>query len=203
VLAAIGLLALVTGAGLLTVALFPSVLRIPVAMLIDRDEAAPADLIVVLSPNTPARALGARDLYARGFARKVLLIPEPPGPLRRELEELGFKFESSRYSGSHRILMASKVPLSDIDQLPTHAENTKGEALLVGAYAREHRAESVLLVTSPISSRRACWVFKRTLPSVRIVCQPTTYDRIEYDRKVILWVVNEYLKLAANVVGIN
>jgi len=172
-------------------------------MLITQDEPVKADLIVVLSPNTKARALGARDLYTRGFARKILLIPEPPDPLhiRQELEKLGIK--KPPHSGAQQILMASGVPISAIDQLPIHAGNTKGEVRLVGAYAAEHRVKSILLVTSPISSRRACWLFKRNLPSLRISCQPTAYEQNEYDRKTILKVINEYLKVAANRVGIN
>ncbi len=203
VLAAIGLLALITGGGLLLTALFPSVLRIPAAMLIKQDEPVKADLIVVLSPNTNARTLGARDLYIRGFARKILLIPEPPAPLhvRQELEKLGLK--RPPYSRAQQILMASGISMSAIDKLPIHARNTKDETRLVGAYAAEHRVKSILLVTSPISSRRACWVFERNLPSVRISCQPTAYEQNEYDRKTILKVINEYLKVAANRVGIN
>jgi uncharacterized SAM-binding protein YcdF (DUF218 family) len=172
-------------------------------MLTAQDEPVSADLIVVLSPNTVDRTLGGRDLYTRGLARKILLIPDPPGPvrLRKELETLGFR--GSPHSGAQRILMASGVPLSAIDQLPTPAGNTKDETRLVGTYAVEHGVKSILLVTSAISSRRACWLFRRSLPSVRISCQPTPYDQVEYDRKAILRVINEYLKLAANSIGLN
>lgn len=201
VLAAIGVLALITGGGLSLAALFPSVLKVPVALLITQDEPMKADLIVVLSPNTAERTLGARDLYMRGFARKILLIPDPPNPLRPELEKLGFK--KPPYSGSQRILMGSGVPSSVIDLLPTHAENTNDETRLVRAYAAERGAKSILLVTSPIHSRRACWMFKRNVPSVHISCQPSTYGQIKYDRKLTLRVINEYLKIAANGLGIN
>jgi len=203
VLAAIGLLALLIGGGLVLTALFPSIVRVPMAGLIKQDEARAADLIVVLSPNTPGRTFKARDLYAGGFARKILLIPEPPEPahLRQELERLGFERRRG-YSTAQRILRAAGVPVSAIDELPTHAENTTDETRLVAAYAAEHGVTSILLVTSAMSSRRACWLFKRNLPSAHISCQPTTYEPITYDRKTVLSVINESFKLAANGVGI-
>lgn len=203
VLAAIGLLSLITGGCLLIVALFPTVLRGPIALLTAKDEPIQADLIVVLSGNPIPRTLSARDLYARGLSRKILLIPgaPAPSPLLHELEKLGFKRPPS--STTQRILIASGVPVSAVDQLPSHAENTKDESRLVRTYAAEHAVKSILLVTSPISSRRQCWIFKGALPSVRISCQPTPYEYIEYDRKLILQVINEYMKVAANAVGIS
>lgn len=199
----IGLLALLVGAGLLLAALFPPIVRIPLTPLVKQDEARNADLIVVLAPNTASRTLKARDLYTRGFARKILLIPEPPEPLhlRQELEKLGFPRRGG-YSTAQRILMAAGVPVSAIEQLPTHAENTTDETRVVAAYAAEHGVKSILLVTSAMNSRRACWLFRRNLPSQHISCQPTPYEQIKYDRKIVLSVINEYFKLAANRLGI-
>ena len=200
VLATIGFLSLITGAGLLLAALFPALLTGPIALLATRDQPIKADLIVVLAGQPVTRALEARDLFARGLSRKILLIPEPPNPLRHELEKLGF--ERQPYSTSQRILMASGVPLSAIDQLPANAGNTKGESRAIEAYAVKHAVRSILLITSPLASRRQCWIFRRALPSVSVSCQPNSYERIEYDRRLILWVMNEYVKFAANSVGI-
>lgn len=200
VLATIGFLSLLTGAGLLLAALFSTLLEGPIALLTVKDEPVKADLIVVPAGGPVTRALGARDLYARGLSRKILLIPEPPNPLRHELEKLGF--EPQPYTISQRILMASGVPLSAIDQLPANVGNTKAESRAIEAYAASHGVKSILLVSSPLSSRRQCWIFKRALPSVSVSCQPNSYERIEYDRRLILWVMNEYVKFAANSVGI-
>lgn len=201
VLATIGLLSLITGGGLLLTALFPEVLRGPIALLSVKDMPIKADLIVVLAGSPIPRTLEARDLYTQGLSRKILVIPEPPNPLRHELEKLGF--ERQPYSFSLRILMASGIPISAIDELPHNSENTKDETRLIGAYAKEHAVNSILLVTSPFNSRRQCWIFKKALPALRISCQPTNYEPIEYNRRVILWVINEYLKFAANSIGIN
>lgn len=200
VLAIIGLLSLASGGCLIVVSIFPTLLRGPVALLVTKDEPMKSDLIVMLSGQPVSRALAARDLYMAGLSRKVLIIPEPPNPLSEELAKLGF--EKSPYSTSQRILMASGVPLSAVDHLPSHAEGTEMEARLVEAYAAKHGTKSVLLVTSPLSSRRQCWLFKRALPSVGISCQPSAYELIEYHRRLTLWIINEYLKIAANTVGI-
>lgn len=200
-LAIIGLLSLLTLGTLLLLALFPTLLRAPIAVLITKDQPTNADLIVVLAGNPVTRPLEARDLYSQGLSRKILVIPEPPSPLRAELEQLGFKGEP--YPISQRILMASGVPLSAIDHLPTHAENTKDETRRVSEYAKDHAVKSILLVTSQLSSRRQCWIFRRALPYMRISCQPTSYEQMEYNRRLVLWVINEYLKFAANMVGIN
>ncbi|MBI2360929.1 MAG: hypothetical protein HYV04_18825, partial [Deltaproteobacteria bacterium] len=82
------------------------------------------------------------------------------------------------------------------------AGNTKGESRAIKAYAAKHAVKSILLVTSPIGSRRQCWIFGRALPTVRSSCQPTAYEDIEYNRRLTLHVINEYLKMAANRVGI-
>ena len=197
VLQAIGLLSLITGGGFLLTAFFPSVLELHVEFLKSQDAPINADLIVVLSGHPVPRSLWARDLYKKGFSRKILLIPPHPDPLRPELEKIGIK----KFLLKQRILTASGVPLSSIHRLPTHAKNTKDEARLVGNYISEHGVKSLLLVTSTIISRRQCWTFKQALSSVRISCQPSTYDRIRYNRKTTLRVINEYLKLAANVLG--
>jgi len=201
VLAAIGLLSLITGGGILVTALFPSILKIPIEFLTVKDVPNKADLIVVLSGNAIPRSLWARDLYKKGFSKKILLIPPRPDPLRHELEKIGIK--KHKYQSEQRILMASGVPLSSIRQLPTHAENTKDETRLVKNYAAEHGVKSILLVTSTINSRRQCWTFKRTLTAVQISCQGSRYNRINYDRKTSLRVITEYVKFAANIFGIN
>lgn len=204
ILAAIGLVALLISAALLVAALYPSVLRAPFVLLTNRDVAGRADLIVVLSPNTVERVLAARDLYTRGFSSKILLIPEPPVAehLRVEMERLGFGGRSP-YTLSQRILTASGVPLSAMDALPAHARNTRDEARLVGVYAADRGVKSILLVTSQVSSRRACWIFRRGLRGVRINCQPSGYEDVRYDRKAILVLINELVKFGANGVGIN
>ncbi len=201
VLAAIGLLSLITGGGILVTALFPSILTIPIEFLTVKDVPNKADLIVVLSGGGLPRSLWARDLYKKGFSNKILLIPPRPDPLRHELEKIGFK--KHKYQSEQRILMASGVPLSSIHQLPTHAENTKDETRLVKNYAAEHGVKSILLVTSTINSRRQCWTFRRTLTTVRISCQGSRYNRINYDRKTSFRVITEYVKFAANVLRIN
>ncbi len=200
VLATIGLLSLIAGGGLLLTALFPTLLSGPVAFLMVKDEPIKAGLIVVLAGSPVARTLEARDLYKLGLSGKILLIPEPPNRLRQELIKLGFKEPSQPIS--QRILVASGVPLSAVDHLPANAGNTKGESQAVKAYAAKHAVKSILLVTSPTGSRRQCWIFRRALPTVRISCQPTTYEDIEHDRRLALHVINEYLKMAANTVGI-
>ena len=200
-LAVIGLLSLITGSGLLLTALFPPILKIPVAFLIMQDQPINADLIVVLSGQPLQRALWARDLYKQGFSKKILLIPPPPKTLRHELEKIGIK--KHKYQLDRRILLASGIPLSSIEETSTYAKNTKDETRLVRAYVEAHAVKSILLVSSMISSRRQCWTFKRAFPSVQISCQPSKYERIRYDRKMSLRVVNEYLKLAANAFGIN
>lgn len=200
VLAVVGFLSVITGGGLFLLVLFPTLLKGPTAFLLSKDQPISMDLIVVLSGSPVSRTLEARDLYKGGFSKKILVIPDPPDPLRHELEKLGFK--GTPLHISQRILIASGVPMSAVDLLPTHAEGTRVETNLVEAYAEKNAIKSILLVTSPISSRRQCWIFERALPSVRISCQPTAYEEIEYNRRTILWVINEFLKIAANGIGI-
>ncbi len=199
--AAIGVFSLITGGGILVTALFPSILKIPIGFLTVKDVPKKADLIVVLSGNPIPRSLWARDLYKKGFSKQILLIPPRTDPLRHELDKIGIK--KHKYHLAQRILMASGVPLSSIHQLPTHAGNTKDETRLVKNYAAEHGVKSILLVTSTINSRRQCRTFKQALTAVQISCQGSRYNRIKYDRKTSLRVITEYVKFAANILGLN
>lgn len=138
----------------------------------------PADAVVVLAsrlqtsgePTTTAlgRLLRGLELVHAGHAPRLLLTElAPPAPsyeaaARRQMERLGLTAE-----------LRSVGPVA----------STREEALSVGTLCRENGWKTVLVVTSPTHSRRACAAFAREIPDV--VCVPareTEADLVTLDR---------------------
>lgn len=173
------------------------------ALLVERGEVRDADLAVVLSGEPVTRALAARDLYRAGQARAVLVIPEPRWPaLEAELRRLGLE-EIVRGRIAERILAAGGVSPEALAVLHGPADGTIMEARRVRAFLRERPARRIAVVTSTFASRRACFIFRRVLDGVDVVCAPTPYDEFDRGRwwrqpRHALLVLMEYQKLVAN-----
>ena len=172
-----------------------------------------AELALVLSGLPTSRAFAARDLYAQGRVREILIIPEPPtavegevvgGPIAEELAALGL-FDPGRPAWAQRVLLAAGVPASKITVLPRHADGTIVEARRVRAFLDRRLPASLVLITSRSASRRARMIFRHIFKDapVRILSSPTPYDAFEPDAwwsrpRNALAVVTEYQKLVVN-----
>jgi uncharacterized SAM-binding protein YcdF (DUF218 family) len=174
------------------------------ALLVERGEVRDADLAVVLSGEPVTRALAARDLYRAGQVRAVLVIPEPrrAALVEAELRRLGLE-EIVRGRIAERILAAGGVSPEALAVLHSPADGTIVEARRVRAFLRERPARRIAVVTSTIASRRACFIFRRVLDGVDVVCAPNPYDGFDRGRwwrqpRHALLVLMEYQKLVAN-----
>jgi uncharacterized SAM-binding protein YcdF (DUF218 family) len=94
------------------------------------------------------------------------------------------------------------VPRSEVTLLDVSAKTTFDEAEAVAAYLAAHPAKRLLLVTEGPHTRRARWIFQRTLAvkgtQISVVSAPT--DGFDYavwwrSEDGFLFVVSEYLKL--------
>lgn len=165
-----------------------------------------ADVAVVLSGEPTSRTLAARDLYRQGRVHRIVMIPEPPrtAAVEEELIKLGLVTSNVPPMGE-RILIASGVPRSDFAFLPEPADGTIVEARRIRKFLEAHPARRVVVVTSKFASRRACFIFRRVLVGLEIICSPTRYDPFEpatwwKQPRNALSVVMEYQKLLANAV---
>lgn len=182
------------------------VLLIPRAgrFIVAEDPFSYAETALVLSGGPVHRALAARDLYLQGRVEQILIIPEPAYPVIQELVKLGLE-DPTLPPLSERILVASGVPRDKISFLPTPADGTIVEALQVRSFLDGRLPPRLAVITSKFASRRACFIFRRVLREVEILCAPTPYDPFDPERwwsrpRDALYVVMEYQKFVTNVV---
>lgn len=174
-------------------------------LLVVQDSFSHAEMAVLLSGNPVERALAVRDLYSQGRVTQALIIPEPPNRVEGELIKLGV-LQAGLPPVTERILVASGVPRWKITFLQA-TDGTISEALEVQRYLRAAPSESVVIVTSRYSSRRARFIFRSILKNekVKVYCFPSPYDPFEPNRwwsraRDALNVVMEYMKFIPNVV---
>lgn len=140
--------------------------------LVRREMAEPADAVFVsfagLRPGAQRtteaqnRALHAADLLARGKAPRIVAVESSllagVGMVRESLGRLGVEGE---------VVVAGR------------GDTTREEALAVAAAARERTWKLLLVVTSPIHSRRACAALEKE--GLTVVCIPSLDSRFQVD----------------------
>ena len=172
--------------------------------LVDGDAFDHAEIALVLSGESIGRSLAARDLYRQGKVDRIVVVPDPVGRTQAELVRLGLA-DSKHPQWAERILLASGVPPSNVTFLPEPVDGTIVEALRVREFLRGRFPKRLVVVTSRLASRRACYIFRHIFrdESVTIICSPTPYDSCEPDRwwahpRTALYVLMEYQKFLVN-----
>ncbi len=143
--------------------------------LVRSDPLQPADAVFVLGSrlqrdNDPGAGAASRlwralELLAQDRAPRLILSEQPP--------------PAGRYEPIARAWMAS---LGVERELLTVGPitNTRGEAVAVAALCRARGFERLLLVTSPMHTRRACAAFERE--GLSVVCVPAVETEFDLDR---------------------
>ena len=179
------------------------------AWLVVNDRVPHADLAIVLSGDPVRRTLAARDLFLAGTVDRILIIPEPPEDrsLETELARLGLIDPSAQKPPPWpaRILAASGVPRDRFAFLSESVDGTINESRHVHQALAAAMPRSLAVVTGPLASRRAKFIFARRFAPerVRVFAVPTTYEPVQLARwwtkpRNALQVVTEYQKLLAN-----
>jgi uncharacterized SAM-binding protein YcdF (DUF218 family) len=123
------------------------------------------------SAASQARLLHGLELLAQGLAPRLILTDDPPpftaaAVAKREMHALG-------------LTMGEVVSLHGV------VRSTHDEAVRVGALCRDRSWHHLLVVTSPLHSRRACAAVERQ--GIEVTCSPaveTEYDVETLDRPV-------------------
>ncbi len=168
--------------------------------LVETDEPAPADVIIVLGGQSGHRIVKGRELYAAGLAERIAIT----GP-NAEYPE----FEEPTYVRWLHLLDRVGMPEDRIDLL-SPSNSTFDDAVLVRDYLHRTGHRSALVVTDPYHTKRAGWVIRRMLAGtssgdesaaddleIRVVaCDQPWFapDRWWKDEKQLLFVVLEYVK---------
>ncbi len=122
------------------------------ARLFEVNDPAPSDAIVLLLGGLAHRPDHAAALYRQGLAPRIVFATLD--------ENMGDDGETPR---TLRKLLRLGVPREAITVLPHRAESTKQEAQGVREEARRLGWKRITVVTSDFHTRRARWIFRRTL----------------------------------------
>ena len=152
-LIALAVLAVLAGAG---IAGFRHVGR----WLVVEDTLQPARAIVVLSGLVPYRAMEAAEIFRQGWAPEVWLFKDDPRGGDRELAKLGIHHVTEE-EYDQQVLERLGVPPAAIRLLDPPATNTENEFEVLSAELRRQGGDRVILVTSPVHTRRVKAIWRR------------------------------------------
>jgi len=162
---------------------------------------AKSDLIVCLAGGDVERALASADLFERGLAPRIFIAREPIPDGLETLRQKGIPYPES-IDLVTMILRGLGVPESALIMGGHPVESTFEEAEEVGAFVRDKKYRSLILVTSPTHSRRAWLTFRKKIQDeeFRVTVVPTPYSKFRADdwwktRTYVREVIVEYQKL--------
>lgn len=112
------------------------------------------DYVLPLAGGENTRPFAAAALVRNGLAREVLL-PHALSAFPR----IGL----APHQVSELLLTKVGIPIAHVSLLPLDAENTAGEARALAAFLEKEPAATVTVVTNTYHSRRAKFIFGRTL----------------------------------------
>lgn len=171
--------------------------------LIKEDKPLKAAAIIVLMGSVPDRAVETADLYIANLAPVIIMVKAASSSYK-VLEERGVYLPGIT-ENTFDALTSLGVPADSIHIIPGDATDTKDEAIIVSEYIRNRPdLDTLLLVTSPQHTRRACMIFKQAFKSsstqVKICCIPSEYSQYRAERwwtrkSDIQSVMLEYLKM--------
>jgi uncharacterized SAM-binding protein YcdF (DUF218 family) len=126
--------------------------------LVVSDALQPARAIVILSGSTPRRAMEAAEIYRRGWAAEVWLLKDSEEASGKALARLGIHYISGA-EYDQAVLERLGVPEAAIRLLEPPATNIENEFEFLREELRRQSGDTVILVTSPVESRRvkAIW----------------------------------------------
>ena len=167
--------------------------------LVEHDQIAPSDVIVVLAGNSPYRARQAEKLYAQGLAPHVIISNEP-------LSSHGVQTTWMELRSVGLVHLA--IPDDAIVPIPEISDSTYDEALHSRDIMLAHGWRSAIVVTDPFHMRRATMTFRQAFEPAGLRVAASPADDSKYgvdnwwtDRNAIMRVVQEYVKLGYYVVS--
>lgn len=145
-------------------------------LLVKEDPLERAEVAVVLSGAYWDRAREAADIYREGHVRRILLMRELKPVGYEDMLEMGIKVPL-KHEVNQKILSYYKVPSSAIVLMDEEANSTSHEAEILQRYVQAKGVSSMIVITSPYHSRRACLIISSRLKGrTKVICHPSKYD---------------------------
>jgi len=126
--------------------------------LVVEDNLQRARAIVVLSGSLPYRATEAAEIYRQGWAPELWLFTDDSRGVDEAFARLGIHHVTEE-EYDQQVLEHFGVPKGAIHVLEPPTANTATEMELIARELRQHDGDRVILVTSPVHTRRvkAVW----------------------------------------------
>lgn len=169
--------------------------------LVQADEPARSDAVVVLSTGIEyyPRLMEAAMLFQDGFAERVAINGNRKSEALIELERRGFQSCCLWYEDAVRVLELLGVPKERVIIINAEsAYDTVSEAKLVGEVLSEAGITSIILTTSKYHTRRARYIWKKLFPdrfTIRAVAarnDPFSPEAWWKEGRQVRWVLAEY-----------
>jgi uncharacterized SAM-binding protein YcdF (DUF218 family) len=169
--------------------------------LVAEDPLQKSDVIYVLGGSRMERPLEAADLYAEGWAPRVLLSRQLRDGGELALHARGISYPTE--ADLQRTMLASVgVPLDAIDILDDDQVSTSAEARALVTRAVQQHWMRIIVVTSKMHTRRAGLSLRRQLAphGITLVTRASRYDSMDpehwwRDRGDLRFTLFEYQKL--------
>lgn len=176
--------------------------------LVVEDALAHADAVVIMAGGIPSREATAAGLYRNGWAPRVVLSNDFTPDRVRALIALGAR--RLDYQGESLLVLEKHgVPPDAIVALSVPVKSTEAELKLVAETARARGWRRVILVTSPLHSRRVKLVWAREASDgIEALIALVKEEAIPEDgwwrkRRQAEAILHEYLGLAAIYLGLS
>ncbi len=160
-----------------------------------------SDLLVCLAGGNIERGLATADAFKDGLAPQIFIAREELPDGYSLLKERGVSYPEG-VDLLIRLFKSLGIPESAILTSDTRVRSTMDEARLVRKEAEERGLTSLIILTSPIHSRRAWLTYKEVFKdtNIRILMLPSKYSQFSpkdwwKKRKYIREVIIEYEKL--------
>ena len=126
--------------------------------LVDPDALQHAPAIVVLSGNSPFRAMEAAEIYRQGWAPEVWLLRDETDAGDETFAKLGINHPTEQ-EYDQQVLERLGVPKKAIRILEPPTTNTVSEIMLIADELRRQGGDKAIVVTSPVHTRRSKFIW--------------------------------------------
>jgi uncharacterized SAM-binding protein YcdF (DUF218 family) len=166
--------------------------------LIINDKLQPADVIFLLNSEVNTRPFRAAELFKQGQAPVIVITRSENTPV----VDLGLMPNDTDISVG--VMEKLGVPADKILVLPVPggATSTFDEAAALRQYIEANQIHRIILVTSAFHTRRARWIFDKTLAGLPVMLEMAAvpyanFDQTNWwkDETGLITLNNEYIKL--------
>jgi len=157
-----------------------SVLRVAGWALLENEQVAPADIIVLTLDSGGAGALEAADLVQSGVSKRVAVFQDPPSGEDHEFIRRGLPYEDA---AARQIRQLRMLGVTDVMQI-SRVDGTESEGQVLPQWCDEHRLRSIVVVAAKDHSRRLRRVLDRAMKDrpTHVTVQPARYSSFDPDR---------------------